>query len=167
MKASLAVFEAKDDEPLKQQNAHLQQQTIQQQEQLHELQVKLKKAKEFIKQQDKLMKDRFAADNAGNYDEAVSSLKAELALKDEENERLKVNLSDSLSLFTVLTELVYLQKQIHELRLQSRREQQLMMSAWCDLARRTHKDLVNSKTPNPNSWLGQQRRILDSQLRRR
>lgn len=91
MKASLAVFEAKDDEPLKQQNAHLQQQTIQQQEQLHELQVKLKKAKEFIKQQDKLLKDRFAAGNAGNYDEAVSSLKAELALKDEENERLKVN----------------------------------------------------------------------------
>jgi hypothetical protein len=46
MKASLAVFEAKDDEPLKQQTAQLQQQTIQQQEQLRELQLKLKKTRE-------------------------------------------------------------------------------------------------------------------------
>lgn len=46
MKASLAAFEAKDDEPLKQQNAHLQQQVIELQEQSRELQNKLKKAKE-------------------------------------------------------------------------------------------------------------------------
>lgn len=46
MKASLAAFEAKDDEPFKQHNAHLQQQIIQLQEQLHELNVKHRKAKE-------------------------------------------------------------------------------------------------------------------------
>jgi hypothetical protein len=46
MKASLAVFEAQEDEPLKQQNAQLQQRTIKQQEQLRELQLKLKKTKE-------------------------------------------------------------------------------------------------------------------------
>lgn len=48
MKASLAAFEAKDDEPFKQHNAHLQQQTIQLQEQLHEINVKLKKTREVI-----------------------------------------------------------------------------------------------------------------------
>jgi hypothetical protein len=48
MKASLAVFEAQEDEPLKQQNAQLQQRTIKQQEQLRELQLKLKKTKEVI-----------------------------------------------------------------------------------------------------------------------
>lgn len=46
MKASLAAFEAKDDQPFKQHNAHLQQQIIQLQEQLHELTVKHRKAKE-------------------------------------------------------------------------------------------------------------------------
>ncbi|KAI8377720.1 uncharacterized protein BYT42DRAFT_496697, partial [Radiomyces spectabilis] len=146
MKASLAAFEAKDDEPLKQQNAHLQQQAIQQQEQIRELQVKLKKAKEFIKQQDKMLKETKMGDDAGNYDEAVASLKAELLLRDEENEKLK--------------------KQLHEHRLQTRREQQLIISAWYDVARRTHKELAHSKV-YPNSWLGQQRRTLDNQLKRR
>lgn len=146
MKASLAAFEAKDDEYFKQHNAHLQQQAIQMQEQLHELNVKHKKAKEFIKQQDKMLKESKLGEQNGNYDEAVASLKTEIALRDEENSKLK--------------------KQLHETRLQSRREQQLMISAWYDLSRKSNKDIVGGKA-YPNSWLGQQRRTLDNQLKRR
>lgn len=46
MKATLAAFEAKDEEPLKQQNAMLQQQTIQLQEDVREMQIKMKKMRE-------------------------------------------------------------------------------------------------------------------------
>ncbi|KAI9033933.1 HOOK protein-domain-containing protein [Phycomyces nitens] len=146
MKASLAAFGAKDDEPLKQQNAQLQQQATQVQEQLHEIQIKLRKAKEFIKQQDKMLKETKLGENSGDYNEAVVSLRAELSVRDEENDKLK--------------------KQIHEVRLQARREQQLIISAWYDVTRRTQKELASSKV-NPNSWLGQQRRTLDNQLKRR
>lgn len=55
MKASLAVFEAQDDEPLKQQHAQLQQRTIKQQEQRRELELKLKKTKEVYKMDDLIM----------------------------------------------------------------------------------------------------------------
>ncbi|KAI9491199.1 hypothetical protein BDB00DRAFT_511514 [Zychaea mexicana] len=149
MKASLAAFEAKDDEPIKQENARLQQQAIHYQEQIRELKIKNKKAKDFIMQQDKIIKDgKGSGSGDGNYGEAVASLQAELRLRDEENEKLR--------------------KQLHEVRLQTRREQQLIISAWYDVARRTHKELVNSKVaPRSNSWLGQQRRVLESQLRRR
>ncbi|KAG0945731.1 hypothetical protein G6F57_009197 [Rhizopus arrhizus] len=146
MKASLAAYAAQNDDPIKQQNAHLQQQAIQLQEQLHEVQLKLKKAKEFIKQQDKMLKESKLDENAGNFDEAVASLKSEIALRDEETEKLK--------------------KQIHEIRLQSRREQQLIISAWYDISRKTNKETANVKA-FPNSWLGQQRLSLDNQLRRR
>ncbi|CAO3594956.1 unnamed protein product [Absidia cylindrospora] len=136
IKASLAVFETKDDEPLKQQNAVLQQQVIQQEEQLREIKLKWKKTKEFVAQQDKLLQEFKQTGATGNYGEAASSLKSELTLRDDEKERLK--------------------KQLHEIRLQSRREQQLMMSAWYDIARRTRKDLAGSKAYS-NSWLGQHR----------
>ncbi|ORX55700.1 hypothetical protein DM01DRAFT_1024989 [Hesseltinella vesiculosa] len=46
MKASLAVFEAKDDEPVKKMVAQLQQQLVQKQEQFSETQAKLKRARE-------------------------------------------------------------------------------------------------------------------------
>ncbi|KAG2229530.1 hypothetical protein INT48_006921 [Thamnidium elegans] len=146
MKASLAAFEAKDDEPFKQHNAQLQQQIIQLQEQLHELNVKHRKAKEFIKQQDKMLKESKLGDQPGNFDEAITSLKAEAALRDEEYEKIK--------------------KQLHETRLQSRREQQLMISAWYDLSRKSNKEIVSAKS-SPSSWLGGQRHILDNQLKRR
>ncbi|KAI8976066.1 hypothetical protein BDB01DRAFT_844557 [Pilobolus umbonatus] len=146
MKASLAAFEAKDDEPFKQQNAHLQQQAIQLQEQMHEVQIKLKKAKEFIKQQDKMLKESELGKNSENYDEAITSLKTEIALRDDELEKLK--------------------KQIRENRIQCGREQRLIISAWYDLSRRYNKELNNIKV-SPNSWLGQQRRTLDNQLKRR
>ncbi|KAG1223124.1 hypothetical protein G6F35_004859 [Rhizopus arrhizus] len=146
MKASLAAYAAQNDDPIRQQNAHMQQQTIQLQEQLHEIQLKLKKAKEFIKQQDKMLKEAKLDGSTGNFDEAVASLKSEIALRDEETEKLK--------------------KQIHEIRLQSRREQQLIISAWYDISRRANKEILNAKS-FPNSWLGQQRLSLDNQLKRR
>ncbi|RCH90407.1 hypothetical protein CU098_004405 [Rhizopus stolonifer] len=145
MKASLAAFEAKGDEPFKQQNAHLQQQLIQLQEELHEVKTKLKKAKEFIKQQDKLFKDSKEQALDGNKNEAISSMKTEIAMREEEIEKLK--------------------KFLQETRIQARREQQLMISAWYDMSRRTNKEVVNKTFPN--SWLGQQRRTLDNQLKRR
>lgn len=85
-------------------------------------------------------------DQPGNFDEAIASLKAEAALRDEEYEKIK--------------------KQLHETRLQSRREQQLMISAWYDLSRKSNKEIVSAKS-SPSSWLGGQRHILDNQLKRR
>lgn len=93
-----------------------------------------------------MLKEAKLDENAGNFDEAVASLKSEIALRDEETEKLK--------------------KQIHEIRLQSRREQQLIISAWYDISRKTTKETANVKA-FPNSWLAQQRLSLDNQLRRR
>jgi hypothetical protein len=59
-----------------------------------------------------------------------------------------------------------LKKQLHETRIQARREQQLMISAWYDMSRRSNKEVVNNR-PYPHSWLGQQRRTSDNQLKRR
>lgn len=42
-------------------------------------------------QQDKMLKETKLHGTSGNFDEAVSSLQTELALRDEENERLKVS----------------------------------------------------------------------------
>ncbi|CAO3623301.1 unnamed protein product [Cunninghamella blakesleeana] len=139
MKATLATFEAKDDEPIKQQNALLQQQTMEQQGQIHDLQLKLKRAKNLVMQQDKLVREsskQQPVDGNGNYDEAVVSLRQQVSMRDEEVERLK--------------------KQLYEVRLQARREQQLMMSAWYDIARHTRRELVSPKA-YPTSWLAQQR----------
>lgn len=93
-----------------------------------------------------MLKEAKLDENAGNFDEAVASLKSEIALRDEETEKLK--------------------KQIHEIRLQSRREQQLIISAWYDISRKTTKETTNVKA-FPNSWLAQQRLSLDNQFRRR
>ncbi|CAO3677548.1 unnamed protein product [Umbelopsis ramanniana] len=147
LKASLVAINAKDDEPLKQQNAHLQQQVLQLQEQINELQIKIQKAKEFIKQQDKMLKESRLGQNTGNFDEAVTSLKAELQMREDEIEKL--------------------QSKLHEVRLQSRREQQLIISAWYGLSLQRPKESMNhARAAPPSSWLGQQRRTLDNQLRR-
>ncbi|KAJ2964295.1 hypothetical protein NQZ79_g853 [Umbelopsis isabellina] len=140
LKASLVAINAKDDEPLKQQNAHLQ-------DQVNELQIKIQKAKEFIKQQDKMLKESKIGNSTGNFDEAVMSLKAELQMREDEIEKL--------------------QSKLHEVRLQSRREQQLIISAWYNVRRQNQKENVNhTRAAAPSSWLGQQRRTLDNQLRR-
>ncbi|RCH77927.1 hypothetical protein CU098_003469, partial [Rhizopus stolonifer] len=110
MKASLATYAGQSDNQATQQSAYLQQNAIQLQEQLHEVQLKLKKAKEFIKQQDKMLKESSLGEGPGDSNETIVALKSEIVLREEENEKLK--------------------NQIHEIRLQSRREQQLIMSAW-------------------------------------
>lgn len=74
----------------------------------------------------------------------MSQLKSEIQARSEEAENLK--------------------KQLHETRIQARREQQLMISAWYDMSRRTNKEVNRAF---PNSWLGQQRRTLDNQIKRR
>ena len=93
-----------------------------------------------------MLKETKLGEHSDGFDEAVASLKAEISLREEETENVK--------------------KQLHEQRLQSRREQQLIISAWYDLSRRYNKELNNIKIA-PNSWLGQQRRRLDRQLKRR
>ncbi|KAG2190096.1 hypothetical protein INT46_005088 [Mucor plumbeus] len=146
LKESLAAFKAKDDEPFKQKNAEMQQQLIKLQEDLHSVNNKLKQSKEFIKKQNALLSDIKRDAETGNFDEAVNSLKTEVEMRNEEIEKYK--------------------RQLHETRSQNRREQQLMISAWYDMSRRTNKDVVNNKA-SPISWLGQQRRTLDNQLKRR
>ncbi|KAI9253031.1 hypothetical protein BY458DRAFT_535922 [Sporodiniella umbellata] len=109
---------------------------------LKELELKLKKAKEFIKQQDKMLKES----DLNTLSEGATALsKSDVALCDEENAKLT--------------------KQIYEMRIQSRREQQLIMSAWYSISRKVYRELPVSK-PLPQSWLGQQRFSLDSQLKR-
>lgn len=83
---------------------------------------------------------------SGNFDEAVKSLQTEVKMRDEEIEKFK--------------------RQLHETRNQNRREQQLMISAWYDMSRRANRDVASNKA-SPISWLGQQRRTLDNQLKRR
>ncbi|KAI8364260.1 HOOK protein-domain-containing protein, partial [Choanephora cucurbitarum] len=146
MKATLAAFEAKGDEPFKQLNAQMQQQMIQLQEELHVFKARHKKAKELIKRQDKMIKEGLVEANGNNYSEAISSMKTEIVMREEEIEKLK--------------------KLLQETRLQSRREQQLMISAWYDMSKRVNKE-TSSQKAFPNSWLAQQRRSLDNKVKRR
>jgi hypothetical protein len=110
-------------------------------------------------QQDKMLKETKQGGTGGNYDEATSSLKSDLIHREEENEKLKVS-GCHAKVPPVITSspppFFFLQKQLHETRLQARREQQLMMSAWYDIARHTRKEQVGAKV-YPSSWLGQQR----------
>ncbi|CAO3700605.1 unnamed protein product [Rhizopus stolonifer] len=145
MKASLATYAGQSDNPVTQQSAYSPQNAIQLQGQLHEVQLKLKKAKEFIKQQDKMLKESNLGESPGDSNETIVTLKSEVVLREEENEKLK--------------------NQMHEIRLQSRREQQLIMSAWYGISRRSNKEFSNTKS-FPHSWLGQQRLSLDRQLKR-
>lgn len=45
---------------------------------------------QFIKQQDKMLKESKLGQNTGNFDEAVMSLKAEVQMREDEIEKLKV-----------------------------------------------------------------------------
>ncbi|KAI8072449.1 hypothetical protein BC940DRAFT_364911 [Gongronella butleri] len=61
-----------------------------------------------------------------------------------------------------------LRKQIHDVRVKSKREQQLVVSAWYDLAKRNHKEWTHLPSRStPSSWLGRQRKLLDNQLRQK
>ncbi|KAI1315164.1 hypothetical protein EDD11_001221 [Mortierella claussenii] len=116
-------------------------------EQLEERTVKLQRAKEFIVQQDTRIKD-LTKTNQGTdgYNEAVTSLKSELTSKEEEVESLK--------------------RQMREMQIQARREQQLMTSAWHDQQKKGLRDniLTQHQRHAPTSWLGVQRSVFNSQL---
>ncbi|KAG1099885.1 hypothetical protein G6F42_017757 [Rhizopus arrhizus] len=61
-----------------------------------------------------------------------------------------------------------LKKQIHDVRQQSKIEQQLIISAWYDLVRRSDRDASSlGFRSTPSSWLGRQRKALDVNLRQR
>lgn len=81
-----------------------------------------------------------------NYEEAVNSLKTELKLRDELNEKLKRKLEETTA--------------------HVNREQRLIASAWYGISGSITKEIVNNKA-YPKSWLGQQRRTLENQLTRR
>ncbi|KAL1917218.1 uncharacterized protein VTP21DRAFT_4874 [Calcarisporiella thermophila] len=150
MKATLAALQSNDNETMKALNAQLQQEVVTLREQTQQMQIKMQKAKEFIKQQDKLFRETKMGAPKENFDEAIQSLNAEIKLREDEITRLR--------------------KQLHEKDVLTRREQQLILSAWYDIGRRLQRDSLPAaqRAPStPVSWLGQQRRNLDAQLKRR
>ncbi|KAF9208492.1 hypothetical protein BGZ49_008677 [Haplosporangium sp. Z 27] len=127
-------------EQLELRNRHLE-------EQLEEKTSKLQRARDFIMQQDARIKEgNKASQDADGYNEAVTSLKNELTSKEEEVDSLK--------------------RQIRDMQIQVRREQQLMTSAWHDQLSKGLREniLTHHQRIAPTSWLGLQRRVFNSQL---
>ncbi|ORY04846.1 hypothetical protein K493DRAFT_48989 [Basidiobolus meristosporus CBS 931.73] len=161
LKATLAALESKnktgDAEPLKnqlltesQKNLKLLEEIDKKNNDINMFLAKLKKAKEYIRHQDykmKMLKEKAETVPKMNYEEALTSLQAELTNRDKEVGRLKAL--------------------VNETRVQAKREQQLIISAWYDLARRVQRDVAAPQRNGPTSWLGQQRRTLDIPLKRR
>ncbi|KAF9902475.1 hypothetical protein EC991_004851 [Linnemannia zychae] len=140
------ALEAHTREQLETKNRHLEQQLEQMTQQMNQYSVKLNRAKEFIVQQDAIIKDSTTRQPAEGYNEAVGSLQSELATKEEEVESLR--------------------RQMREMEIQVRREQQLMTSAWHDQLRKGIRENVLSQHQRvaPTSWLGVQRRVFSAQL---
>lgn len=104
----------------------------------------------FIKQQDAILKAGKSKQVNEGTEEMFAKLKEEMTRKDQEIGTLK--------------------KQVADTKLQARREQQLIISAWHSIGSRIQRDNVAGQRASaapPASWLGQQRRTLDSQLKRR
>ncbi|KAG0182026.1 hypothetical protein DFQ29_006144 [Apophysomyces sp. BC1021] len=138
-----------DLEVIKEQNASLQIHVLHLQEEINETQGKIRKARDMIKLYGQLLQEMTARFGHGRRSEEPAGLLTRTPRTKEEEQDL-------------------LKKQIHDVRLQSRREQQLIISAWYDLARRNHRETSNlSIRTTPSSWLGRQRKILDGQLRQR
>ncbi|KAL0088415.1 hypothetical protein F4703DRAFT_1734397 [Phycomyces blakesleeanus] len=136
-----------DLEIIKQENANLQIHVLHLQEEINETQGKIRKVRDMVKLYGQLYQEMSARFGGMNGRED-GGLLGRARTKEEEHDLLK--------------------KQIHDVRLQSRREQQLIISAWYDLARRHHRDTSSmSVRSTPSSWLGRQRKILDGQLRQR
>ncbi|KAI8619638.1 HOOK protein-domain-containing protein [Chytriomyces sp. MP71] len=114
----------------------------------------LKEAKKHILTQDKQIKDLKAVAPKDNFMEAIQSYEATIAEKNSELERAK--------------------KEVYDTRRAAKREQALMLSAWCDLGisqqRRANASAsaTNSagKEGTPMSWLAQQRRDATIHARR-
>ncbi|KAF9113589.1 hypothetical protein BGX27_001237 [Mortierella sp. AM989] len=141
--ASAELGEAKElhtKEQLELRNRHLE-------EQLEEKTFKLQRAREFIMQQDVRIKEGNKANSdADGYNEAITSLKSELTSKEDEVESLK--------------------RQMRDMQIQARREQQLMTSAWHDQLSKGLREniLTQHQRFAPSSWLGVQRRVFSAQL---
>ncbi|KAG0241098.1 hypothetical protein BGX31_001466 [Mortierella sp. GBA43] len=141
------VRESHTKEQLELKNKHLEEQLQQAREQVHQYSVKLQRAKEFIVHQDGRIKENASAgQSSDNYNEAVTSLKSELQIKEEEVSSLKA--------------------QIREIQVRVRREQLLMTSAWHDQQKRDIRENILSQHQRlaPTSWLGVQRRVFSAQL---
>ncbi|KAF9898212.1 hypothetical protein BX616_004335 [Lobosporangium transversale] len=139
-KKALTEVEAHIKEQLELKNKYLE-------EKLEERDTKLERAKELITYQDNRIKELSKPTlNSDGYNEAVISLKSELAAKEEEVESLK--------------------RQMLEMQKQSRREQLLMTSAWHDQQKKSLRDniLTYHRKVAPTSWLGKQRNVFNSQL---
>jgi len=132
---------------LKEENAKLHEEIARLQEQHKQMHDKMQKAKEFIKQQDKLFKETKANTPKDNgSEEAITSLKAEVKSKEMEIERLM--------------------KQIHDIKLRARRELQLMSSAWHDINQQVQRHgNTKQQRAQPTSWLAQQRLTLGQSKR--
>ncbi|CAO3669577.1 unnamed protein product [Umbelopsis ramanniana] len=132
-------------ENLKERNATLQIQVLHLQEELNETQSKIRKAREMIKLYNKTLKETMASSMRPH---DLNYLQKVPRNREEENELLK--------------------RQIQDVRLQSRREQQLIISSWYELARQEKRDSSSlSGRPTSSSWLGRQRKILENQLKKR
>ncbi|KAF9586578.1 hypothetical protein BGW38_001823 [Lunasporangiospora selenospora] len=133
-------------EQLETKNKFLEQQIEQIKEQKDDVNVKLTRAKELIRYQDSVIKEKALPSNSDSFGEAIMSLKVELAAREGEVESLK--------------------KTLRETQYQTRREQQLLSSAWNDQIKRGLRENVISQHQRlaPTSWLGVQRRVFNAQL---
>ncbi|KAI8359944.1 hypothetical protein BD560DRAFT_334725 [Blakeslea trispora] len=138
-----------DLEVIKQQNASLQIHVLHLQEEINETQGKIRKVRDMIKFYSQLLQEmtvRFS--NMGRADDQAGLLNRAPRTKEEEHDLLK--------------------KQIHDVRQQSKIEQQLIISAWYDLVRRNDRGSSPlAMRSTPSSWLGRQRKALDVHLRQK
>ncbi|EPB89174.1 hypothetical protein HMPREF1544_04041 [Mucor circinelloides 1006PhL] len=136
-----------DLEVIKEQNASLQIHVLHLQEEINETQGKIRKVRDMIKLYSQLLQEMTARfSNVRKSDEGLIGRTPRT--KEEEQDLLK--------------------KQIHDVRQQSKIEQQLIISAWYDLVRRSDRDASSlGFRSTPSSWLGRQRKALDVNLRQR
>ncbi|KAI9248467.1 hypothetical protein EDC94DRAFT_637357 [Helicostylum pulchrum] len=139
----------RDLEVIKEQNASLQIHVLHLQEEINETQGKIRKVRDMIKLYNQLLTEMTARfSNIRKSDEPNGLSGRSLRTKEEEYDLLK--------------------KQIQDVRLQSKKEQQLIISSWYDHVRRNHRDASSfSIRSAPSSWLGRQRKALDVHLRQR
>lgn len=150
-----ATLSGKDlPEDIKSRLLSLHEENITLKEQLKTSQEKLVKAKQFIKNQDKLFKEEHAKTLStaahGSFEEAEVSFRSQIKILEEEVARHKRLMMESTKRY--------------------RREQELMLSAIHALGMKTARDYLGSTTqqtrPGPTSWLGQQRKNMGQTLRR-
>ncbi|KAI8639352.1 hypothetical protein BD408DRAFT_350074 [Parasitella parasitica] len=135
-----------DLEVIKEQNASLQIHVLHLQEEINETQGRIRKVRDMIKLYNQLLQEMTARfSNVRKSDEGLIGRGPRT--KEEEQDLLK--------------------KQIQDVRQQSKIEQQLIISAWYDLARRSDRTSSLVLGSMPSTWLGRQRKALDIHLRQR